>query len=520
MTDDWQWFWASEQGRDRILRNELEGLQIASNRASERSSRLNSQLAQLQGSIESRLEALSSAFDAYVELGDVREQLDGYPDTAAIRRDAAAAIDQLGRGAAAPPVDARGVDYWLPYAVNAVIALAAGRQDPEAERHAVELDRDAEMFVVAAAGALGQGPRVAARVPDLLVCDGVLTEHQLSLWKACSAGVYGDVLPAVRPRWAASLDTAAASDDWVNWVHSEAHSPDAEEALRWLDRESAVLTGPDDAVPVPPAAPVPTSQPVEPDPKVWLRSVVAELIGRGAPGEADLLTRARNLRAQIEKPGAEQRPTAPSGSASLVPVDVAVRLAYAGADPGSALRRELLGWIAAPLVAALGRLAAEATKREPGQVALRTPGGTLSIPPTGPDPAKLQRVKDNIALNNTGPTRKFSGSVGIGIAFVLLAVVAGVAGGSASLVLVLVVSALAAAAVAVLTRRELVVAGERRQAELRDLEVRLEQTVDQAKAESLGRDQRDASLVSLTEALRQRLGGTAQAGLSASGDSR
>ena len=45
--------------------------------------------------------------------------------------------------------------YWLAPAMNAVIALAAGSADADAEKRAVDRDREAELFMVAAAGALG-----------------------------------------------------------------------------------------------------------------------------------------------------------------------------------------------------------------------------------------------------------------------------------------------------------------------------------------------------------------------------
>ena len=86
MTDDWQWFWAGEGGRDRILRDEVEGLHAQLSSASSQTHRLSSQLATLSGSIESRLNALSAAFDAYVELGDVREELAAYEEPATVRR--------------------------------------------------------------------------------------------------------------------------------------------------------------------------------------------------------------------------------------------------------------------------------------------------------------------------------------------------------------------------------------------------------------------------------------------------
>lgn len=39
------------------------------------------------------------------------------------------------------------------------------------------LDRDAELFLVAGAGAIGRGDQVADRVPPLLVTDGELTRR-------------------------------------------------------------------------------------------------------------------------------------------------------------------------------------------------------------------------------------------------------------------------------------------------------------------------------------------------------
>lgn len=73
MSSDWTWSFRSEYGRDVMLRDRLEELESESDAASNRASRLSSQLARVQGSLETRLTALSRAFDAYVELGDVPE---------------------------------------------------------------------------------------------------------------------------------------------------------------------------------------------------------------------------------------------------------------------------------------------------------------------------------------------------------------------------------------------------------------------------------------------------------------
>ena len=87
--------------------------------------------------------------------------------------------------------------------MNAVIARAAGNPDAAAEARAVALDRDAELFLVTAAGALGHGSAVADRVPPLLVTDGELTAPQRALWAAVLAG-------RVRRRAARRARTVAA----------------------------------------------------------------------------------------------------------------------------------------------------------------------------------------------------------------------------------------------------------------------------------------------------------------------
>ena len=121
MPDDWSWFWAGETGRDSLLRDEIVGLQGQASAARQQSARLSSQLANLQGSLSTRLDALATAFDAYVELGDIREQLRAFPETALARRDAGLTLQALGRGEIPDPVVERDQRYWL----------VAGRQRPD-----------------------------------------------------------------------------------------------------------------------------------------------------------------------------------------------------------------------------------------------------------------------------------------------------------------------------------------------------------------------------------------------------
>ncbi|GAA1826364.1 hypothetical protein ACFFOM_15510 [Microlunatus capsulatus] len=405
---DWDWFFTSEAGRTNLLRSQVDDLAASSASANARSSRLSSQLAQLQGSLETRLNALSQAFDAYVELGDVREQLAAHAGTAAVRRDVLAAVEALVAGRPAERVEPGPEDdYWLPHAMNAVTALVAGAPDRAAEERAAALDRQADLFVVVLLGALGRGALVADRVPDLLVTDGSLGPEQVALWHALLAGVHNDpgggpdLLAAVGERWAPTLAGGDAAE-WRDWVAEQSGAADADAELAWV---RALLDG---QVLLPLVAPAPrrrevsrrraAEEPVAPpaadeDPRAVLRATAGAMIAEGSEPERDLLVRARLLRQRIEDPGGLP-PTAPAEPVRTGVRDL-VREAFAGTrDP--ALRARLLGWLHPGL-----RQAVEAAAASPlpavEPVEQRTPGGPLVVGPDGPDPARLAQVRHNIS---------------------------------------------------------------------------------------------------------------------------
>ncbi len=417
---DWEWFLSSEGGRDRILRGQIEGLEDSVSSARSHSARLSSQLTQLQGSIETRLQALSAAFDAYVELGDVREQLAGYPDTSAIRRDAVTAIEVLSRGGRPDPLEHRDLDYWLSYAVNAVIALAAGNRDPDAERRAAELSPDAELFVVTAAGALGVGTGVGARVAPLLVCDGTLAPRQMVLFHAVLAGLYGPRLPEVGDVWRTGVETSP--DHWTSWIRTHGRTDGPGESLRWLD----TLTTP---TPTPTAAPPPDSDddaapPPAADSRTGLRTAVIDLVGQGMGDEEALLARSRVLRARIEDPGspaADDEPEVPNR-----PVTEVVQEALLAAAPGSPVRQELLRWLGPGLAAAATQLGTEAQDLPAAGVRVSTEAGMLEVTTEGAPAARLTQAEQTIAEYNESPlSRIVIPAVVAGVLAVLALVAAG-----------------------------------------------------------------------------------------------
>ena len=418
MADDWDWFWAGETGRDRILRDEVEGLHASAARAHAQSSRLSSQLASLQGSLESRLTALSKAFDAYVELGDVREQLAAYPETNAVRRDVLSAMTDLSAARSAARVDPRDLDYWLPYAANAVIGLTVGKPDASAELRATELSRDAELFIVAAAGALGHGAQVAGRLPALLVNDGTLTPTQVRLWTAVCQGWYPGALPATAEAFRVPLARAEDREEWVTWVRAQSGGGTLE-ALRWMRRQidTDLMSA---AMPATVGGPGAASAA---DGRDGLRAVVVELVSAGMGEEVALLRRARELRAEIEHPGSTRPAEVDTAEPPAVAALAAVRQAWLQMAPGTPERRELLGWLAPGLTLAVEALD-DSTRAVPASVMTASVRGRdVSVTVAGPDQAELARARSSLAAGHPDRRRAM---FGLGVTTGVLAV-AGIA---------------------------------------------------------------------------------------------
>ncbi len=507
MPTDWEWFWSSESGRDRLLRGEIEGLQASASSARSQSARLSSQLTQLQGSIETRLTALSTAFDAYVELGDVREQLAGYPDTAAVRRDAMDAIDLLSRGVVPGPIDDRGQDYWLSYAVDAVIALVDGRADPAADRRAVELSPDAELFIVAAAGALGQGAVVASRVPALLTCDGTLNPRQVIVWRAVRAGVYGAILPSVAEVWRSALDQSETT--WLEWLREQGGYA-APSALAWLDRQ---IPGPTDqqtqgATREPAVTPPPRSTPTTEtaaaptDPRSGLRTVVIDLVGQGMGEEAELLARSRSLRARIENPTLAPAVDAAEAPGRPVTAEVQDALVEAGVDEPA--RRELLDWVRPGLSAAVQRLAEAAAVNPAVLVEVSTPAGQIDVSDSGAEPLRVAELEQRLADLNASPTSRVVTPVVVAGAAAVLALIT-VLSGHPRGALALLLAAVVAGAITAYMVRDRRMADRRRRDQVTLLHQQLEDGQERAVQRRRAEQQTAAAAAELAARIQQRL---------------
>ncbi|MGO1974319.1 MAG: hypothetical protein ACTH2Q_15295 [Propionibacteriaceae bacterium] len=450
MTDGFGWTFGSEWTRDKILADRVAGIE---SHAAATTSRLRSQLNKVQGNIEKRLDVLTAAFDAYVELGDIREQLLAHADTSGSRRQAGSAFEAMLEGRTATPLDTLDGQYWLPHAVNALIAIVEGGSDPEAEETARRLTPDADRFIVIAAGALGRGETVRGRVADLLVGDRTLTEAQWLIWAAAQEGVYGEVLPSIRDAWAATLDNPDP-DDWQEWAADEA-GQDPQKQLAWLDTETgARVPEPVDYIGPADAASDAADVAVDglgsggsgslPQSVEALRGTVTEMIEAGIGEEQELLSRARELRARIEDPeGGARREAAQRGpTRSLTTVELdrneqfeqsapaiadVVRRTWVGAPAGSPLRNELDSWVRPGLVATAQAITLPSP--QPAVIQARSAGGTVDVVAGGPkDPKRVRVATENIErMHARQPWRRFAFAGGAALCLVL-AIVTGIAG--------------------------------------------------------------------------------------------
>ncbi|MGH3880602.1 MAG: hypothetical protein ACRDSK_26555 [Actinophytocola sp.] len=439
MNDDFIDFMRSDSWDDYRQNKRLRGLEadlssVSASLASARSSqrRLHSELSNVRGSLEQRLNRLSAAFDAFVEISDLRVTLGLFDAQGRVRHQARRLLTGEGAAGEVSDVDA----YWLAPALVALRVAADGVADTDSL--ALARARDAQratVFHVLGTGLLGgRGTVSAETLADALPAPGTaLPRYERAVWTLAADGFFGEsgwelarrrgvefvrALPdearAAAVSAVRSLGTAGASSaplprelEGVAELGTALSAAAGLSALRaWV--ESALAAAPNE-----PAAEV--------DPEV-LR-VVELLVDEGSPVELPLLARERELRAVIEGTGDKARAwDGPAGET----IELLRKDAADSARPG---RRAAAVRILGDLVlAAADRLAATARTDAPFRVEARTRQGTVTITPDGPDTGSVARLRSRIDAGAavSGQRRVFAG-VALAVAAVFL-VLAGVAG--------------------------------------------------------------------------------------------
>ncbi|MBB6170160.1 hypothetical protein HNR23_000220 [Nocardiopsis mwathae] len=431
---DWN---ITDQRQNRQIRDLEENLYRARQAASRDRHRLHSELSQVRGSLEKRLDAISASFDAFVELSDIRAELALFGDTALTRHRTRQMLD------GERPDELRLDDpsgYWLVPAAHGLHALTGGDVGTAQARFADAAQRNAvrgRVFAILATAVTAPqhlpevgAPLCAHLLPELP--HGV-TRWQRALWLLTADGLLGtDARDELRFRTQAALrenGLPTGGDMWridvprsrteqspvvltgTEGIHERIHAAARLTALR--ERLERALGDPTPAGPAgtgtPAAAPAPS-----------VAETLRLLIDEGSPGEAPLLERAVHLRAIIENSGsAPATPQRPRWEAEVGRLDGL--LLTDSTDPSAPFaRREFaFSFGGTQAVAMAESLAEQAQEPWTGPAMLTEQGERLGITRQGPDRQALRDVEARIMRRYSGGgserrnTTLFSAAVGV-----------------------------------------------------------------------------------------------------------
>jgi hypothetical protein len=425
--------WADyRQNREiRELQSELStmGAQLASARSSTR--RLQSELSKVTGSLEQRLNRLSAAFDAFVEISDLRITLALFDAHARVRHRAR----QL-YGESPLPGELSDVDgYWLAPAVAAARATVDGQ--PVAPHRELANRRDARratLFHLLATSLLGR-PDPAGLGEVLPELEATVPMYQRALWTLAAGGHFGaqgrDLVLRRGVAALATLPDAARDSAVAAWQAAVRPQRDVASELPKELGLAQDLIGALDACErlavlrhwVTDALAKRDDGPGEVDPMV--KRTLELLVDEGSPLELPLLVRERELRQIIESGGAGGEPQTWES-----PVGSLVELLRKDIDDEDRLGRRTLAVeiSAAHLLEAADRFAERARRPLGERTRMRTSHGELEVTTLGPVQTSMDRAMRRAAAayaveSNARTVGYVAG--GIGILLVVLGIAAG-----------------------------------------------------------------------------------------------
>lgn len=436
MTESWwanDWADYRQYKRIRALEDDLSYMSASLSAARSSTKRLQSQMSKVTGSLEQRLNRLSAAFDAFVELSDLRVILGLFDAQAMVRYRAKQLLDGNPLPGEVSDVD----DYWLAPALIAARAAMDGGQDTAALEAAKSRDSlRATTFRVLSRYALSTADEISTGMLDELLppLTAKSPRYQRAVWTLAADGYLGHAGWALATRRCAEfLDTLTGQElDTAIGRWQGVGSPPARQPVLSRNIRAPEITAAVDACArlsalrgwVADALAGHTNEPErELDPVV--RGTLELLIDEGSPSELPLLARERELRNVIESNGQAPPPDtwdSPAGdTAALLREDCDNT-----ERPGR--RAVVVRGCAAHILAAADRLAATATTPLPAEVEVKTRRGTVTVTPRGADAASLERaLRRAAATYRTTENRKWAayGTLGVGVGLVALAMFAG-----------------------------------------------------------------------------------------------
>ncbi|WP_427890963.1 hypothetical protein ACQHIV_01680 [Kribbella sp. GL6] len=419
----------SDWWTERRQNQQLSDLQSEMSYARSEASSLRSQLSRIQGSLQSRVDSMSRAFDAFVELSDLRQETVAFIDAAELRRYATRVLSAMAAGAELPAAGRPVPQYWLEPAVAALVSLHAGTPDEEAVSTAIKLDeRRTSTFLALASAALGQRHQVRNEWIDAAFGvpsdDGTLTRVQRVLWTTAARGGFSaESLDLVVRRLQAAMSPDGA---WLSRLESRGSTTARPRGLKgtekqddaWMrlsrvrDAVDSILGNTEAREPDPNL----TADATEPD-KNSTAALLRLLISEGSEPERQTLARIAVLRSRVTG-GAESAETL-SDSAGKVDALLADDLALA-AEPH--LAATALRVISPSVLPAVESLAHTADQPGPSEVSVDSGTQTVTIRKDGPDQLQLAAAAAAITSRVGGPTaRQLAAPIGFLGAGVLVA---------------------------------------------------------------------------------------------------
>jgi hypothetical protein len=452
--------WYGRTSYDRRQNDRIAEMEIALSYQRSEARRLNVQLAKAQGTMENRLTRLATAFDAFVELSDLREELRVFQPAAEARHHTQRLLARLLAPRKADPSGTASADldydldntdvpgYWLPAAAAALAATLRGDTAASDAAMATARDRDpdrSDLFVCAGL-LLARRPELALDRLDALLdlhAGTPVTRAQRVLWQVAADGELGEagqsligerlqsvvagMSPAARATemaaWRSVVDTLAEPETksrrtgsvglvslppaWVAPVRAVA-GLDALQA--WCAERLAA----------PAASAPPATSDTAPPPPDPVFAMVQELGGEGMPEEQPLLNRVAELRRIVQADGGEPG-TAPIRWHN--PLDEPLALlrsdASGGATPG--LRAVAVHAVAPLLAAVADQLVTEAGRPIPDEVDMPVRRYTIRYGAGGPLDASVAEAHAGVPVlpPDHRPTQIGWGLVGSGAGVVL-----------------------------------------------------------------------------------------------------
>ncbi|MDQ3789949.1 MAG: hypothetical protein M3422_22250, partial [Actinomycetota bacterium] len=389
MSDDW---WTDYRQNKRLagLEEDLGYVSASLSQARASQNRLKAELSKVSGSLEQRLNRLSAAFDAFVEISDLRVTLGLFDSHGRVRHQA----KQLLAGAGVADVsDADG--YWLAPALIALRGVADGVVDDEAL--ALAMARDpwrTSAFHVLLTSVVGGRSTVPTLAPALPPLPQEVPAYQRAVWLLAADGFFGaDGCELARERCAELV--AGVTDGSLVTALRDVAAPRADvqvpkeldgggsmaDALQACERLAVLRTWVTEAL---------GGYTNEPDgePDELARTSLELLIDEGSPVELPLLARERELRAVIE--GSEA-----AKSTWDSPVGTATEMLRADLTSDRPNRRALATRASGPVLVTVAEKLAEAARVEaPSSLDVRTRFGRVTITPTGPDATSMRKALD------------------------------------------------------------------------------------------------------------------------------